>query len=469
MGHATHFLGRLERLSSPQADFALELYRDSELIRFILQRSRLPDGAERVALGLDQRPDGAHIIVTRAGAFVTCLGAGMSTKELPVVTRRQIDHLGSQYEGLHAAIEHSRHQGEFQRLCRNVMEKGNLLSREDFSTMAAMLPIIDTICIQTAADVAREAIKFQQRYTRRRYRRLNDKVESELRHYWASWWAVGHLLTLCGVRGPELTATMTNDTEKQTFFNYTLSQLAMQSRSLPIMLRGCWATARMGRDLVSMAKQYVRDAMCFIELIYHAMPLVVLGLRHRSARAEVQKHLQRTRRTLDQTMDASDSAISDQLLEAFDQLFEPDGAKRWMDVHRVIGTKRVLLMGQSFPEGHPQRYETPEDVPDELIMAMPMYFDDDIFRDFDKFVILMFTVLPWLATADATEFYLPAQMLDAYTTHYGPWRPQTTLAQLDSWHRYSLRDQPIRAESTPGRNDPCPCNSGKKYKRCCGA
>ncbi len=28
--------------------------------------------------------------------------------------------------------------------------------------------------------------------------------------------------------------------------------------------------------------------------------------------------------------------------------------------------------------------------------------------------------------------------------------------------------QPIRAEKTPGRNDPCPCGSGKKYKNCCG-
>ncbi|MDX9996312.1 MAG: SEC-C metal-binding domain-containing protein, partial [Rhodocyclaceae bacterium] len=23
--------------------------------------------------------------------------------------------------------------------------------------------------------------------------------------------------------------------------------------------------------------------------------------------------------------------------------------------------------------------------------------------------------------------------------------------------------------SSPGRNDPCPCGSGKKYKKCCGA
>ncbi len=27
---------------------------------------------------------------------------------------------------------------------------------------------------------------------------------------------------------------------------------------------------------------------------------------------------------------------------------------------------------------------------------------------------------------------------------------------------------PARAKSTPGRNDPCPCGSGKKYKKCCG-
>ena len=27
---------------------------------------------------------------------------------------------------------------------------------------------------------------------------------------------------------------------------------------------------------------------------------------------------------------------------------------------------------------------------------------------------------------------------------------------------------PLSAEAAPGRNDPCPCGSGKKYKKCCG-
>jgi uncharacterized protein YecA (UPF0149 family) len=29
--------------------------------------------------------------------------------------------------------------------------------------------------------------------------------------------------------------------------------------------------------------------------------------------------------------------------------------------------------------------------------------------------------------------------------------------------------QPQEVEETPGRNDPCICGSGKKYKKCCGA
>ena len=32
----------------------------------------------------------------------------------------------------------------------------------------------------------------------------------------------------------------------------------------------------------------------------------------------------------------------------------------------------------------------------------------------------------------------------------------------------SQTKQPIRSEKTVGRNDPCPCGSGKKYKNCCG-
>ncbi len=31
------------------------------------------------------------------------------------------------------------------------------------------------------------------------------------------------------------------------------------------------------------------------------------------------------------------------------------------------------------------------------------------------------------------------------------------------------RSKIVIKDKTPGRNDPCPCGSGKKYKKCCGA
>ncbi len=39
---------------------------------------------------------------------------------------------------------------------------------------------------------------------------------------------------------------------------------------------------------------------------------------------------------------------------------------------------------------------------------------------------------------------------------------------LDTGGDGTLKPQPKRAEKKVGRNDPCPCGSGKKYKHCCG-
>lgn len=37
------------------------------------------------------------------------------------------------------------------------------------------------------------------------------------------------------------------------------------------------------------------------------------------------------------------------------------------------------------------------------------------------------------------------------------------------WVEHAPRHAPRRVEKTPGRNDPCPCGSGRKYKKCHGA
>lgn len=49
--------------------------------------------------------------------------------------------------------------------------------------------------------------------------------------------------------------------------------------------------------------------------------------------------------------------------------------------------------------------------------------------------------------------------------------PQVALATKAHWQGdwHPLLDAPVQRAPKIGRNDPCPCGSGKKYKRCCGA
>ncbi|MCA9791670.1 MAG: SEC-C domain-containing protein, partial [Candidatus Eremiobacteraeota bacterium] len=36
------------------------------------------------------------------------------------------------------------------------------------------------------------------------------------------------------------------------------------------------------------------------------------------------------------------------------------------------------------------------------------------------------------------------------------------------WYYLDGVETPVQAGPKVGRNDPCPCGSGKKYKKCCG-
>ena len=49
-------------------------------------------------------------------------------------------------------------------------------------------------------------------------------------------------------------------------------------------------------------------------------------------------------------------------------------------------------------------------------------------------------------------------------------RPQEQPKRKTVENRYEEDEpkRPVRRENRIGRNDPCPCGSGKKYKKCCG-
>ena len=48
--------------------------------------------------------------------------------------------------------------------------------------------------------------------------------------------------------------------------------------------------------------------------------------------------------------------------------------------------------------------------------------------------------------------------------------PENSIKNITESHGDSQeKKQPVKSDKKVGRNDPCPCGSGKKYKRCCGA
>ena len=59
----------------------------------------------------------------------------------------------------------------------------------------------------------------------------------------------------------------------------------------------------------------------------------------------------------------------------------------------------------------------------------------------------------------ASAFGLDASMVNASSD---------VVSEVNSEVSAEQKARPVRSGPRVGRNDPCPCGSGKKYKKCCG-
>jgi uncharacterized protein YecA (UPF0149 family) len=69
-----------------------------------------------------------------------------------------------------------------------------------------------------------------------------------------------------------------------------------------------------------------------------------------------------------------------------------------------------------------------------------------------------------------TEFVKPAEVAQQFQEKAAETERQAYAASQAGPDGEAQSRKPIeREEPKVGRNDPCPCGSGKKYKKCCGA
>ena len=89
----------------------------------------------------------------------------------------------------------------------------------------------------------------------------------------------------------------------------------------------------------------------------------------------------------------------------------------------------------------------------------------------DEHVDMIMPIMTLLATEEDGEFY---QLVDsmAKRTRFIDMVPDAVMEIHEFWlerREQSVPPSTIKKQKKVGRNEPCPCASGKKYKKCCGA
>ena len=177
---------------------------------------------------------------------------------------------------------------------------------------------------------------------------------------------------------------------------------------------------------------------------------------------------------------------------------------------------RRRYLGVLIPEGaYTDREYTPEEITEELTeRALKVYHDKEVLfgeealREIERVVLLRNVDSKWMEHIDAMDELKEVVGLNSYAqrnpiaeyrlegadmfddmieeiregtvrmllavmpTAQPMQRVQLakpTVAGLAGGRPAVKRSAPVRAEKKVGRNDPCPCGSGKKFKNCCGA
>ena len=457
MQHAEHFLSRLDRLPRSEVDLALELYRDPDLLRAVLDAATLPERVERVAISIDDPVHGPFLVVTRSGHFVTCLGRGMRASGLPVVTRAELDAISRRVTRLRekmALAEQLGGERGHARLLRRLLVSSDSVSREEFLTVAAWEPLLGPTFLDLYLAMGSELSNQGPLLRTRRSRRAQD--EEALHVYWNLLHAAGHMALLGAITADreQYVALTDQYAGSRAAFSYPLTGTGV----VTFILKGAWAAARLGKMMLPAYKRALVEDVSFFELLDTLFALLAIGIRSKGTRAEIAKALRAA-------PDTARTPQAKKLREAMGREVQLscEVTAQMLEAPAEDMEESLRSIGESYfdpgtdIDGDPQRAE--------LCRTLPLMSRTDGITDGKK-LLLSLTLIAASARGAPEQFYLPVEL--AQVLHQ-PWTPADTWMVLDPL----LKTEAAGRKPAPGaapisRQGPCPCGSGKKYKRCCG-
>jgi hypothetical protein len=460
MPHAEHFLSRLDRVSSRETELALTLYNDHELVAAVLRAAKVPDEAHRVALPLADGEGPPHVVVTRAGHFVTCLGAGMRPAKLFVVPRATLEAVMTGVREIRTAVAAAKQVRREGRspvdLLDRVFSAGPQVTREEMRSLLALTPLIGHelvgIRYRVAADLAESRIGLANLLSR--VDKVKWRESDRFERFWLRTWATAHLAVLTASVARDAHVAMLEDGPQQSLtLDLTSTTIAGPA------LRGAWVNARLGRAALPQLKHSYASGDNFLDLADAALGLCAVGLRHTRTRAEVLKALAAGR------VEAEDARPWAKYFAALGEQVFADVVGH-EDASRRGGGGVQVGLAPRLPAGSAWRFERWEDVPLDLAVGHQLRAELE-FVHTPKNVGLLFLALPGVVRQRPEDLYLPAAVVSVLRKRE-PFK--AAIAMLNAWrlsvteHRAEIAKQ--RPEGPP-RQGPCPCGSGKKYKRCC--
>ena len=468
MGHAIHFLQRLERVDYKQADLALRLYRKQDLLKLLLHFLDVPEQHERFAISLDEDEKGPYLVLTREGEFVTCLGKGMSVDKLFVVPHGRFSaHLKKAEDFFKDREQAKEVVGEsLEHLLELLFYEGDTISREKFWAVSTVQPILWRDFLQLWFETSQEL--FVLRYSIRGSAKAKKAPDDVLWKLWCHFWGQQHLmvLSLMGGQGPlRRTFDELSELSHEKGFENPGFQLTFGCFFTGItcqMIRAIWALGRLGSLVFAECKRKYFHSKNMFEWLFAACGLVVIGLRHKRYHKEVEKALFSGK--LAKSAGAKSFISSLTVGEGFLQilLMSFKAPEQGLEMAEDMVRKAYGMDENAKKSFERSGYESIDDVSPELLFASFANNTNSLFKTPD-FALLIGMLLPWLSKCEAEDLYLPEPLnqLEDYE-----WDRSYTLSLLEEWDNFFGTPVPAESKKIP-RNAPCPCGSGKKYKKCC--
>ena len=462
MGHDEHFLGRLDRVPARHVELALALYRDHELVRAILLDARLSPEAPRVALALEDGGAGPHIVVARDGGFVTCLGQGMSTGNLPVISRAHLEGLATKVERVRDGLALARKRGiDAADLLDRVESVGPKLSREDFVSASAMIgpavPLLMDIYTSWATALD-ELYPLLQSQPSGRSWRGPSRTQAE-RDLARGAWAMAHSATVLVDSASREWVRDWASLEAHDRVS-PWSFLTMTS-AFPFVVRAAWLAARLGKPMIASYKSRFLEGGRAVDVRESGWGLACMALRHASLRGEALRTLQsppRRAAPAEAWVEPSYTFFAE-IARVLDEKEDTLRAEA-----RNLGRGFVVVRTADLPASSRHRYSERDQVPEDLVLPglFDAWYDAN---NGERGADMMLLGIVAASRARAEDFYFPASVLHAT----GP--PDLVVmgqSMVQMRRTFVGVPQTVRRGERPGRNDPCSCGSGRKYKKCHG-